>query len=96
MLNLNYYYLLYESSTLYVYGTLMCIILLILTASIKAFISFSDKMPEDLAESFKNDFIREYMKRKIVYEAHHCNENCTFVLDLYTLLVVSARKPNNA
>ncbi|XP_012227039.1 juvenile hormone acid O-methyltransferase-like [Linepithema humile] len=64
--------------------------------SIKSFISFSDNMPEDLAEEFKNDYIREYMERKIVYDAHHDCKNCTFVIDLYKLLVVSARKPDNA
>jgi len=65
-----------------------------LTASIKSFVTFSNEMSQDLAEKFNSDFTSEYMKRKIIYKTRCNNNRTTSVLDLYTVLVISARKPH--
>lgn len=51
-----------------------------------------DKMPHDLANKFKHKFADEYTKRKISYTTVHNNQEQTFVLDVYKVLVIHARK----
>ncbi|XP_067214415.1 juvenile hormone acid O-methyltransferase-like [Linepithema humile] len=54
--------------------------------------AFLDKMPHNLAKEFKDNYAREYMKRKIKYTSICNNQEQTFVLDVYKVLIVYARK----
>ncbi|CAL1687505.1 unnamed protein product [Lasius platythorax] len=61
-------------------------------SSIISIYPFLDKMPHDRKEEFKNEFTREFEKRKITYKTIQNNQEQRFVLDLYKILIVNAQK----
>ncbi|XP_029680856.1 juvenile hormone acid O-methyltransferase-like, partial [Formica exsecta] len=50
------------------------------------------KMPHDLKEEFKNEYTRKFEEKMITYKTIQNNQTQTFMLDLYKLLIVYARK----
>ncbi|EFN68634.1 Trans-aconitate 2-methyltransferase [Camponotus floridanus] len=61
-------------------------------SSILAIYPFLDKLPHDQKEEFRNEFIREFMKRKFACKTIQNNQEQTNFIDLYTILIVYARK----
>jgi hypothetical protein len=54
--------------------------------------AFLDKMPHDLANKFKDDFVREHEKRKISCTSICNNEMQNFIFDIHKMLIIHARK----
>ncbi|XP_025269749.1 juvenile hormone acid O-methyltransferase [Camponotus floridanus] len=61
-------------------------------SSILAIYPFLDKLPHDQKEEFRNEFIREFMKRKFACKTIQNNQEQTNFIDLYKILIVYARK----
>ncbi|XP_050458199.1 juvenile hormone acid O-methyltransferase-like isoform X1 [Cataglyphis hispanica] len=61
-------------------------------SSIISIYPFFDKMPRDVQEEFKNEYIRKFVERKCTYKTIQNNQKQTIMLDLYKLLIVYARK----
>jgi hypothetical protein len=53
---------------------------------------FLDKMPYDLANKFKDDFVREYESRKISCTSICNNEMQNFIFDVHKMLIIHACK----
>lgn len=49
-------------------------------------------MSHDRKEEFKKEFTREFEERKITYKTIQNNQEQTFVLDLYKILIVNCTK----
>jgi juvenile hormone acid methyltransferase len=64
-------------------------------SSIISIYPFLDKMSHDQKEEFKKEFTREFEERKITYKTIQNNQEQTFVLDLYKILIVNAQKKYN-
>ncbi|XP_070150520.1 juvenile hormone acid O-methyltransferase-like [Polyergus mexicanus] len=60
--------------------------------SIISIYPFLDKMPHNLKEEFKNEYVRKFAEKKITYNTIQNNQKQTFILDIYKLLIVYARK----
>ncbi|XP_025269751.1 juvenile hormone acid O-methyltransferase-like [Camponotus floridanus] len=60
--------------------------------SILAIYPFLDKLPHDQKEEFRNEFTREFMKRKLTCKTIQNNQEQTNFIDLYKILIVYARK----
>jgi len=54
--------------------------------------AFLDKMPHDLANKFKHNFTREYMKRTISCTTIRNNQEQNFTLNVSKTLIVYAQK----
>jgi len=56
------------------------------------FLAFLNKMPHDLANKFKHNFSREYMKRTIRCTTIRNNQEENFVLNVTKTLIIYAQK----
>jgi len=61
---------------------------LIITASITSALTFLEEMPHKRKEEFTHEFVREFMKGKLVFK-NGGQENMT---NLYRALIISAQK----
>lgn len=53
---------------------------------------FLDKMPHDRKKEFKDEYIHEFMKRKLTCKTVQNNQEQTNFIDLNTILIAYARK----
>jgi len=59
--------------------------------SIRLF-TFLDKMSCDLANEFKHNFTREYMKKTMRCTTIRNNQEQNFILDIHKMIIIYAQK----